>query len=132
MDLQVSALADRSVAVGPVEIVERKGLGHPDTICDALAEAFSRALSREYLDRCGMIVHHNVDKVLLRGGASSPELGGGRIVEPIDLSLIGARFVQPVRRAEITDPAVVVDHLIEGETDRTHLIRKQNFSAERN
>jgi S-adenosylmethionine synthetase len=29
------------------EAVERKGLGHPDTICDALAESFSRALSRE-------------------------------------------------------------------------------------
>ncbi len=29
-----------------VEIVERKGLGHPDTICDALAETMSRNLCR--------------------------------------------------------------------------------------
>ena len=38
-----------------VEIVERKGLGHPDTICDALAENFSRNLCREYRARCGEI-----------------------------------------------------------------------------
>ena len=51
-----------------VEVVERKGLGHPDTICDALAESFSRALSREYRRRVGDILHHNVDKALLAGG----------------------------------------------------------------
>jgi hypothetical protein len=34
-----------------VEVVERKGLGHPDTICDALAETFSRNLCREYRRR---------------------------------------------------------------------------------
>jgi S-adenosylmethionine synthetase len=43
----------------PVEIVERKGLGHPDTICDALAESLSRALCREYRTRFGAILHHN-------------------------------------------------------------------------
>jgi S-adenosylmethionine synthetase len=36
-----------------VEVVERKGIGHPDTICDALAEEVSRALSRHYLQRFG-------------------------------------------------------------------------------
>lgn len=33
----------------PVEVVERKGKGHPDSICDALAEEVSRALIREYV-----------------------------------------------------------------------------------
>lgn len=112
MDLQVNALADRPVDAGPVEIVERKGLGHPDTICDALAEAFSRALSREYLDRCGMIVHHNVDKVLLRGGASSPELGGGRIDEPIDLYLAGRAT------AEIAGEAIAIEEIAVEESRR--------------
>ena len=32
------AEAASSPAHAPVEIVERKGLGHPDTICDAIAE----------------------------------------------------------------------------------------------
>jgi len=55
-----------------VEVVERKGVGHPDTICDALAEMLSRALCREYRNRFGAILHHNVDKALLCGGRAAP------------------------------------------------------------
>ena len=62
-----------------VELVERKGIGHPDTICDALAETFSRALSRHYRDRFGTVLHHNVDKALLVGGRATPRFGGGHI-----------------------------------------------------
>lgn len=72
-----------------VEIVERKGLGHPDTICDALAERVSSALSRHYLQRYGAILHHNVDKVLLSAGSSMPAFGGGKLVEPLDITLAG-------------------------------------------
>ncbi len=72
-----------------VEIVERKGLGHPDTICDALAESFSRALSYEYRHRFGDILHHNVDKALLWGGCAIPKFGGGSIVTPINVYLAG-------------------------------------------
>ena len=71
------------------EAVERKGVGHPDTICDALAEALSRALCREYLTRFGEILHHNVDKALLCAGRSAPRFGGGEILEPIDIYLAG-------------------------------------------
>jgi S-adenosylmethionine synthetase len=73
----------------PFEIVERKGLGHPDTICDALTENLSRALSRAYLKRFGAILHHNVDKALLCGGAARPAFGGGGVTEPIDIYLAG-------------------------------------------
>jgi len=73
----------------PFEIVERKGLGHPDTICDALTENLSRALSRVYLERFGAILHHNVDKALLCGGAARPAFGGGEVTEPIDIYLAG-------------------------------------------
>jgi S-adenosylmethionine synthetase len=74
---------------GPVEVVERKGIGHPDTVCDALAERFSRALCRHYLDRFGKVLHHNVDKALLIGGAARPALGGGEVLEPIEIVLAG-------------------------------------------
>ena len=73
----------------PVEVVERKGLGHPDTLCDAVAERISVRLSRHYVDRFGMVLHHNVDKVLLCGGASRVSFGGGEILEPIDIYLAG-------------------------------------------
>jgi S-adenosylmethionine synthetase len=87
--LFVTALEGRSLATGAVEVVERKGLGHPDTLCDALAEEASLALSRHYLERFGFVLHHNVDKVLLRGGASRTAFGGGEVLEPIEIYLAG-------------------------------------------
>jgi S-adenosylmethionine synthetase len=85
----ISLLEGPSPASLPLEIVERKGLGHPDTICDALTENLSRALSHFYLERCGAILHHNVDKALLCGGVAHPAFGGGEIVAPIDIYLAG-------------------------------------------
>ncbi|MEM1860857.1 MAG: methionine adenosyltransferase [Acidilobaceae archaeon] len=72
-----------------VEIVERKGLGHPDYICDAVAEAVSRGLSTYYLENFGRILHHNVDKVLLVGGQSNPWFGGGIVLQPIYIIVSG-------------------------------------------
>jgi len=72
-----------------LEVVERKGLGHPDTICDEIAEQLSLTLSHFYLAECGEVLHHNVDKALLAGGASSPRFGGGEILSPIELFLAG-------------------------------------------
>lgn len=72
-----------------VEVVERKGLGHPDTICDALAETLSRNLCREYRKRFGKVLHHNVDKALLRGGLAAPVFGGGAVLTPITIYLAG-------------------------------------------
>lgn len=85
----VVRLAAELGGTGPVEVVERKGIGHPDTMCDALAEHFSRALCRHYLDRFGKVLHHNVDKALLIGGAARPQLGGGEVLEPIEVVLAG-------------------------------------------
>ena len=73
----------------PVEIVERKGIGHPDTICDALAEELSRTLCQFYLDNFGLILHYNVDKALLWGGTSQPKFGGGKIIAPMEIFLAG-------------------------------------------
>lgn len=73
----------------PVEVVEPKGFGHPDTVCEALAETLSRNLCCEYRQRFGRILHHNVDKALLCGGRSSPAFGGGLVDAPFDIYLAG-------------------------------------------
>ena len=73
----------------PTEVVERKGLGHPDNICDAIAEQVCVRLCRHYLDRFGQILHHNVDKVLLVGGSAHAWLGGGEVTVPIEIYLAG-------------------------------------------
>ncbi|MEM2249127.1 MAG: methionine adenosyltransferase [Candidatus Bathyarchaeia archaeon] len=66
-----------------LEIVERKGLGHPDYICDAVMEQISLRLSKEYLEKTGTILHHNVDKSLLVAGQSELRFGGGAVKQPM-------------------------------------------------
>jgi S-adenosylmethionine synthetase len=89
MDVKVSYLEIPNVDTLDVEIVERKGLGHPDSICDALAEQLSLSLCRFYEDRFGLILHHNVDKALLCGGSARPAFGGGRVEKPFEFFIAG-------------------------------------------
>ena len=72
-----------------VEIVERKGKGHPDTLCDKAAEELSIRLSEYYLETFGRVQHHNVDKVLLAGGLSNVRFGCGDVIEPIYILMSG-------------------------------------------
>jgi S-adenosylmethionine synthetase len=66
-----------------IEIVERKGLGHPDYICDAIADQISINLSKEYIKKAGTILHHNVDISLLVAGETELKFNGGRVKQPI-------------------------------------------------
>lgn len=81
----VETFRGMSVTDHRVEIVERKGIGHPDTICDSVMEAVSVALSREYKERFGSVLHHNIDKGLLAAGKTELDFGGGKVVRPMDL-----------------------------------------------
>ncbi|MEO0138915.1 MAG: methionine adenosyltransferase [candidate division WOR-3 bacterium] len=83
------------------EIVERKGIGHPDTICDSLSEEFSKNLSKLYYETFGRILHHNVDKAILVGGRAEPKFGGGKVLEPIYFSLVG-RLTYSYKGLDIT------------------------------
>ncbi len=87
--LHVERLACNAVSDLEVEIVERKGKGHPDSLIDGASEAVSRALCRYYVDEYGQIFHHNVDKGLLVGGRSNPHFGGGKVIEPIFVMVAG-------------------------------------------
>jgi S-adenosylmethionine synthetase len=73
-----------------IEIVERKGLGHPDYICDAIADQISIGLSKEYLKKAGTVLHHNVDKSLLVAGETENRFKGGIVKQPI-LFVLGDR-----------------------------------------
>lgn len=72
-----------------VEFAERKGKGHPDSICDRAAEELSIALSEYYLSKFGRILHHNVDKCVLAGGQARAWFGGGEVLEPMYLLMVG-------------------------------------------
>jgi S-adenosylmethionine synthetase len=73
-----------------IEIVERKGLGHPDSICDAIADQISIGLSKEYLKIAGTILHHNIDKSLFVAGETENRFKGGIVKQPI-LFVLGDR-----------------------------------------
>lgn len=68
-----------------LEIVERKGLGHPDTICDAVMEAVAVQLAQAYLKICGRVLHFNADKGMLVAGQVECRFGGGSVVTPLRL-----------------------------------------------
>src|SRR6185369_1323255 len=76
-----------SVTEQDVEIVERKGVGHPDQICDCVMDAISVALSRAYLQHFGTILHHNIDKGLLAAGRVEKRFGGGEMLQPMELTI---------------------------------------------
>jgi S-adenosylmethionine synthetase len=76
-----------SVVDQSVEIVERKGIGHPDQICDCVMDAISVALSQAYLKSFGSILHHNIDKGLLAAGRVRKGFGGGDVIEPMELTI---------------------------------------------
>lgn len=77
------------VADREVEMCEHKGIGHPDTIVDAVCEAAARDLALAYRRALGYVLHFNVDKGLLVAGQSLPCFGGGRVIEPIKLIICG-------------------------------------------
>jgi S-adenosylmethionine synthetase len=83
----VEPLKGLSITEQSVEIVERKGTGHPDQICDCIMDAISVALSKAYLAEFGTVLHHNIDKGLLAAGRVEKWFGGGELREPMELTI---------------------------------------------
>lgn len=88
MNLIVSYTAE-AIDAQRTELCEHKGDGHPDSLCDGVADAVSQALCAAYLRAYGEIRHHNVDKALLIGGRSRPRFGGGEVTVPFRLIVAG-------------------------------------------
>ncbi len=103
----VESLIQASVEDQKVELVERKGLGHPDSICDALADEGSIALCQEYKRVCGRVLHHNLDKAMLVAGTSSPKVGGGTVEKPMKL-ILGDRATFKHEGRFIDVPEIVI------------------------
>lgn len=105
--ISVETYKGEAVTGHDVEIVERKGTGHPDFICDSIMEAISIALCSEYTRTFGTILHHNIDKGLLAAGRTVKTFGGGRVTRPMELT-IGDRatFKAAGKQLPVADIAV--------------------------
>jgi S-adenosylmethionine synthetase len=88
-NIHVQPASGLAVEDQDIEVVERKGIGHPDSICDGIAETVSRALAQTYIDRFGTVLHYNTDETQLVAGTAAPAYGGGEVLEPIYILVVG-------------------------------------------
>ena len=82
------------------EVVETKGKGHPDNICDTLAEKISANYSNYCLKNYGVILRHMIDKLSILGGGSKVKFNGGEMIAPIRI-LVNGRFTDKYNNVKI-------------------------------
>lgn len=91
------------------EVVERKGLGHPDTLVDGIAEFSEVQYAKHCLERFGAIPHHNLDKAMLLGGLCLQQFGGNDFQSPLRMMFMGRASKsfggEEIPLAEIQDEA---------------------------
>jgi len=109
-----------------VEIVERKGLGHPDTICDLVVDQLSIRLSQIYKKEFGVIPHFNIDKALLAAGTAENRFGGGKIIKPM-LFVIGDRATEKVGRKKINLKKIIELEIYQFLKEKYRFLNKKNF-----
>jgi S-adenosylmethionine synthetase len=106
-NILVNSLEQVPLEEQKIEVVERKGLGHPDTICDCIMNEVSVNLSKEYLDKVGAIMHHNIDKSLLAAGKVETRFNGGIMEKPMKL-IFGDRATFKIDEVEIPVEEIAV------------------------
>jgi S-adenosylmethionine synthetase len=107
-NIQIEALNQIPLEKQRIELVERKCLGHPDSIADGIAESISQALCKEYLREFGVVLHHNTDQGEVVAGESCPKFGGGKMIRPIYV-LIDGRATKQFNGVTVPTDAVAVE-----------------------
>ncbi|WP_321507126.1 methionine adenosyltransferase [uncultured Methanoregula sp.] len=107
-NIQIEALDQIPLEKQRIELVERKCLGHPDSLADGIAESISQALCKTYLDEFGFVLHHNTDQGEVVAGESAPKFGGGRMIRPIYV-LIDGRATKQFEGVTLPTDAVAVE-----------------------
>ena len=88
-NIYVNGINEVPVPKRMIEVVERKGIGHPDSVADALAEEVSKALCKMYIKEVGHVLHHNTDETQIAAGQAAPKFGGGHVLDPSYILLVG-------------------------------------------
>lgn len=127
-NFEVRAGQDLLVEQKSVEIVERKGKGHPDSLCDGAAEKLSVALSHLYRQEAGRILHHNVDKAVLVGGSSQCSFGRGEVIKPINLFIVG-RATEELNEKKLFHPEKLENEIKEWLMNQVRYFRPEHFEV---
>ncbi|GAB6284784.1 MAG: methionine adenosyltransferase [Methanoregula sp.] len=107
-NIQIEALDQIPLEKQRIELVERKCLGHPDSLADGIAESISQALCKAYLEEFGAILHHNTDQGEVVAGESAPKFGGGKMIRPIYV-LIDGRATKQFEGVTISTDSIAVE-----------------------
>ncbi len=107
-NIKIEGLRQIPLEQQEIELVERKCIGHPDSIADGIAESISRALCRAYFEECGAILHHNTDQGEIVAGESIPCFGGGKVTKPIYILLDG-RATKRFEGKDIATDSIAVE-----------------------
>ncbi|MGB8216093.1 MAG: methionine adenosyltransferase [Candidatus Methanoperedens sp.] len=107
-NIEIEELGATPITERKVEVVERKGLGHPDFICDSIMNQVSIELCKEYMERFGAIMHHNIDKGMLVAGEVKTKFGGGVILKPMRI-IFGDRATFEVEGEVIDVNNIAID-----------------------
>lgn len=107
-NIEIEELGATPITERKVEVVERKGLGHPDYICDSIMNQVSVELCKEYIQRFGAIMHHNIDKGMLVAGEVKTKFGGGVILKPMRI-IFGDRATFEVEGEFIDVNTIAID-----------------------
>ncbi len=107
-NIKIEGLRQIPLEQQEIELVERKCIGHPDSMADGIAESISRALCRAYFEECGAILHHNTDQGEIVAGESIPRFGGGKVTKPIYILLDG-RATKHFNGIDIATDSIAVE-----------------------
>jgi S-adenosylmethionine synthetase len=88
VNLVITSKTGRSPGEDQIELVERKGKGHPDSLADGIAEEVSRNITLDFWNNEEMGPYHFSDKVFIVGGRSLVTLGNGKLLEPFKVNLV--------------------------------------------
>ena len=107
-NIQIEALNQIPLEKQRIEVVERKCLGHPDSLADGIAESISQTLCKAYLEEFGVVLHHNTDQGEVVAGESAPKFGGGKMIRPIYV-LIDGRATKQFEGVTIPSDSIAVE-----------------------
>jgi len=107
-NIQIEALNQIPLEKQRIEVVERKCLGHPDSLADGIAESISQALCKAYLEEFGVVLHHNTDQGEVVAGESAPKFGGGKMIRPVYV-LIDGRATKQFEGVTIPSDSIAVE-----------------------
>ncbi len=124
-NISIERLELKPISEQGTEYVERKGIGHPDSLIDGIVDETSHALCREYLSSFGTILHHNVDKGLIIGGAAKSTYGSGRITKKIEVIVTG-RAISKVKGKTVEVNRIAEDVVRKYLKDNTRFLDIEN------